>query len=428
MPPPAPIVFGTPTDLRNPLIQLHPYQPEDLLDNDQVLELELSHDLFAPGAETWGRLRFVENPNLSQEALNLSENFLALAECAMEMSKKHADQLYNVRLMYISVLSPETFDKMIKKKASPTAMIDKNYSSHILRLVASSHSTLAHQGCHSFANLQQAINSQAARIQMKDAPKKKQKKRRKQRRRQQDEQNHDDNASESDDSSEEPPAVQWERIQHLGVWNWSSLPVFQNPNAPFRGAAGGGVPPTYSYVHHASEHTYKRMVNNFLGLDPALDDDGRDITDPESPYNPLVVFSPMSNLLRRQARLLNNELYTKFRERHFDSEDRKRRDLALSSIQDEIRADRWMKRNLGEPLSVPGPNELIREFHPKGLLGWPSPYGGETCWLLDIEDFRASTFRFRLFPWAGRSTEDCGLSHEKRAFVRGIPKIERIPS
>ena len=493
-------------ELRNPRVKCHPYNPGPLEPFDQILELELSNDpvlgCFAPGAESWGRMRFMDQPNLSVEACALLENFLALAETADTLAKNCSmSPLKNVRLMYISVLSPETFAKMRATKKTPRTMIDKTYSSHVLRLVVSSRDRMDEWdlGQHTFGNLQKAINSQSVRLQEtkaarvrprktpeerardeKERQRKREKKEREKqaakRRRERERTTRDLerrlNKAKSDEekavagdalaafmmdleaeegepdaeevvmeekegeerypvAAEEPPWEKWKREGHFrGIWDTSAVPVFENPKANFRGQ---GPPPLYSYVHQATANTYRQMVDKYMHSRPVVNDP-LDINDPDSSYNPVNVFSPMGNFLRRQQRLLSHKLYAKLPQAveakdENDTEGAANRlRLQMAKVQQEIRPDKWLETQ--GPLSAPPlyEDDEEREFAPEAVLGWPTPYDGETCWLLDLEDFRAATFRYRLFPWAGRvaSNDDTTAAREKRAFVDGTPGVSAL--
>lgn len=433
-------------ELYNPLIKEHPYKPESYGEDgaidpnrDMVLELELPHDLFAPGATSWNRMRFEAKKNLSDAAHRLIENFLALAEVAKSLSERH-NQLKNVRLMYISVLNPVTFQKMKAVAGrSPKDMQDKNYSSHILRLVATPTEDMDpnRDGAHTFGNLQKVINSQKERLEMKEKNKRKRRR-----------------ADEVDEEEEkEPIQDKWRKIAHLGIWEREELPLFLNPTHPRNNA------PTevYKYVHAASEFRYKLMVDGYLqaksveqlrveGAEHDYETD--DINHPRCSYNPINVFAPMSNFLRRVARLCSDREYSEEIEKRKDAMNRfndehkhddpasarriQRRKKKLvremtELVQEEMQFDKWFALRRGsDRLVVQGAGPGDSEFCESAIQHLATPYNGETCWLLDINDFRASTFRHRLFPWAGRLIQ-AGVSLEKRAFIQNAPRIWSIP-
>ena len=422
--------------LRNPRILCHPYQPAPLKQGDQVLELELTSDLFAPGAESWGRLSSNEKPNLSHDAHAILENFLALAMCAKKLSQLPPDrrQLEDVKLMYFAVLAPQTFTKMRRTKRGPNQMVDKNYSSHLLRLVASSRLTepldpaaapwsINDPWGHTFGNIQKAINTQAERLKLKEEKQPRQPKKKKRRRRR------NDDDDEDDDEPPEPVETihqKWERFKHLGVWERAQLPVFLNP--VIRGKVSHQDMPTmYRYIHQASQSQYFHMVDKYK-YTSNLPHDG-DIASPYNPYNPINVFSPMGNFLRRVDRLLKDPVYAGKRveiEENKDNHEKvqKRKSRILASLQDEIKFDSWMKTD-GDPLLVNFGNDV--ELRPEGIVELPAPYEGQLCWLLDIDDMTPQTFSDRSFPWACRTAESKGASREQRAYVNNAPRIYNIP-
>lgn len=411
----------------NPLVIQHPYQPENDEKHkirpgiDQVLELDVSDDVFAPGSRSWGNMRKAQFANLCAQMDDLIENFLATAEGAHVLSLKHG-QLTNVRLMYIAILSPETYCKMKAQGiTSPKQMADKNYSSHLLRLVATPrpYEDMSMNGKHTFANIQMAINTQADRIKLKEKQTKKRKSR---------------DGGDGDEEDNESEFERWQRVGHLGVYQLSDVPVFLNPDSRNRGASK-----IYSYVHQASQASYFRLVNNYLHTRTiGHGQPQREIRESDHPANPKNAFSVMNNWLKRVAKLAQRDVYAvdNSKQQHIfqaslevdDSrrnERRVRRHQPTKHLQPEIRFEEWFAQKPGEPLlASTGPNGE-QEIRIDALDHLKTPYNGETCWLLDINDFNAATFRHRLFPWAVE-TASTGVSREKRAFVQNMADISSI--
>jgi hypothetical protein len=429
-------------ELRNPRINAHPYQP--LLMDDpnlfEVLELELQGDLFAPGAQSFGLLATDRKLNLTRDTEELMENFLALVECASRLCAKcPSTTIRQVELAYIAIMTPEMYAKMMslpRAQRSPANMYEKNFSSHVLRATVR-HSEVPNQPwSHTFANLQKAVNSQAARLKFReDKLQGKASKPRKKPRRQREEKGSDDDGSQAEEGEEEdndeeeqqPETMEskWRRYAEFGVWERGLLPVFENPKP--RGVSAAPVV-RYTYVHEATENSYKQMVDKLFHADRA---ELHDISDPRSSYNPVNVFSPRGNFLRRQTRLMRHPLYAdvgrRYDHRPARGEDTVERRLsrqkrAKRSVQQEARGDLCIASDaLG--LTLPGESDgAPRQLRSNGVRGYPVGYGGQLCWLLDTEDFTAATWRHRKFPWASRASEDD--LREQRAYVRSAPSID----
>lgn len=435
-------------ELRNSRIKEHPYQPQPFSNPrlTETLELDLRADLFAPGAQCWGFLATTHQKNLSADAEALIENFLALVETAERLKNKcPSTTIVDVKLYYIAVMKPEMYAKMMmakpKSQRTPKHMYEKNFAYHLLRATVTHSREPNEPWAHTFGNLQKAINSQISRINLKEEKKnnrrneeKKQGGRRKKRRRRDDDE--EDEEEKEEDPDETPPETQeskWQKFCQFGIWERSDLPVFENPPLKWK------LPPKYVFVHQATENKYKQMVDKYFHAKESQDE-YLDINDPLSSYNPVNVFSPRLNFLKRQRSLWQHPLYADIDEKYFvvprsnNSEVdvqvllRNKQKRLRRRIQEELCGELCILLDGHGPLRAPGAHpDDWSAFRSEAIVGYPACYGGELCWLLDQEDFRADTWKHRKFPWADKTTQDD--VREKRMFVKSIPYIsDSLPS
>lgn len=413
--------------LTNAFIDQHPYLPDRDAKTQirpktcQVIDVEIPHRVFLPAAKAFGQFTQSGDVNLARRYADLIENMAALAQVALSLSRRPAPhaQIGDVRLLYYSILDPETFVQMREDGQTPATKPLKAYHSHLLRLV-----TTVPRRCgdseeippdepmrHTFANMQKYINTQRERL---AAEAEKGKRRPKKSKKDEDE----DEESETERKLREE-AIELERKRDLsyGLSNPSTLPRFVNPQQRFFAreallglAQTGGK---LQWLPYADASKWRQLVDAVLARDSATVPSVGDINDPENPYNPAVVFSPQLAFLHRRHYMTRRPEAALLYEQH-----KARHDLRGEDVyQDEINQRKWYgwkRGSRGKNMTVGG------EFNLGGVEYYATPYDGETCWLLDIEHFRPETWRDTLFPWA---TEHVSADNhdETREYVLRAP-------